>query len=145
PRCAATVDHRSGAAGAAVSRLEPSVSPRLLLQRVAVGALGEPGTFVVFERCVSRAAQSDLAYRASACDRGTATGEVGGLFGRLGADSSEGAGRIARGSVRAERATGRNSRVARIRDRCRSASRSARLGAQADRPEARRARTESRV
>src|SRR6185436_6342101 len=109
------------------------------------GALGEPGTFVVFERCVSRAAQSDLAYRASACDRGTAASEVGGLFGRLGADSSEGAGRIARGSVRAERATGRNSRVARIRDRCRSASRSARLGAQADRPEARRARTESRV
>ena len=76
-RTAAQADDRAGRPRAAIPRVEPEVSSRLLLQRVADRASGQPRALVVSERRVSRAAHAGDAHRASAGDRRTAVHEVG--------------------------------------------------------------------
>ena len=115
---------RAGRPRAPVPRAEPQVSSRLLLQRVARRAAGQPRALVVSERRLSRAAESRRAHRASARDRRTAAREVG-----RGIGSGQGAAGAARRSVRAERGARRDSRAARVRRRSGGARVAARGGA----------------
>src|SRR2546426_12597541 len=69
PRPAPQAEPRHGRSRATVSRAQPAVSSRLLLQRTGGGAAREPGTVVVLERRVSRAEKSRVADRVSAAGR----------------------------------------------------------------------------
>src|SRR3954463_7880796 len=101
PGTAATAEYRSAGARTKLPRSEPQVPSGLLLQRNAAGTPGEPGTLVVPERCLSRAAESGQSHRAPAGDRRPAAGEIGGSY-------RQGPAGIARGSVRAERGARRD-------------------------------------
>src|SRR3954468_6315954 len=101
PGTPAPAEYRPAGARTKFPGAEPQVSSGLLLQRDAAGTAGEPRTFVVPERRLSRAAESGQSHRAPAGDRRPAAGEIGG-------SRREGSARTARGGVRAQRGARRD-------------------------------------
>ena len=114
---AAQAQSRRRRSRAAVSRAEPAVSSRLLLQRDAGRASREPRAVVVSERRVPHAAQADRARRVPARARrvfakGTGLGDPEAM---PAAAMPQGAGGAARRSVCAQRGARRGARPAQQR------------------------------
>ena len=103
---AAQAESRRRRSRAAVSRAQPAVPSRLLLQRDAGRAAGEPRAVVVSERRVSHAAQSGGARRVPAASSKASAPK------RSGGRVEAGAAGAPRGSVRAQRGARRDSRAA---------------------------------
>src|SRR5665213_2655388 len=133
PRAAEKAAGRADGDRATVSRAEPAIPPRLLLQRERAGAPREPRAIVVPERRLPDAEAADRPRGVSAAARGAGGGRSAGGV-------EAGAAGAPPGSVRTQRGARRDSRSAVWRRTGGGTEGAARTRAEADRRETRRSR-----